>query len=268
MSTIRTGFIGLGSQGAPMARRMMEGGFPLTVWARRAEVMGEWASMGAGTAASPAQLAENCDHIGVCVVNDADVAEICDQLIPAMREGSLLAIHSTILPESCEKLEARCAGRGIRFIDAPVSGGEPAASAGVLTVMCGGSEEAFQAARPVFETFGKLIVLLGPAGSGQRAKIVNNALMAANFGLSHAAVQAAQALAIDRAAFAELISASSGRSYAFEIYARLPAPAAFAMGAALLDKDVNLLARTLEGDENTELLKRAAAYFLGPALAG
>jgi 3-hydroxyisobutyrate dehydrogenase len=268
MSGLRTGFIGVGSQGGPMAERMLAAGFDLTIWARRPEVLEEWAGKGAATASSPEDLAAGCDHVGLCVVDDAGVAEICDRLIPAMREGSLLAIHSTILPESCEKLEARCAERGIRFLDAPVSGGEPAAKAGTLTVMCGGSEDAFEAARPVFESFGKLIVLLGGAGAGQRAKIVNNALMSANFGVAHAAARAAEALGIDRAAFAELVNASSGRSYAFEVYARLPSPAAFAMGAALLDKDVNLLAATLGEDENTELLKRAADYFLRPALSG
>ena len=265
---LRTGFIGVGSQGAPMAQRMLDAGHALTVWARRAEVAQEWAGKGAATAATVAQLGAACDHVGVCVVNDSDVAEICDQLIPAMRQGSLLAIHSTILPESCEKLEARCAQRGIAFLDAPVSGGEPAASAGVLTVMCGGAEAAFAAARPVFESFGKMIVLLGPAGSGQRAKIVNNALMAAHFGVGHAAAQAAGALGIDKAAFCELINASSGRSYAFEVYARLPSPAAFSMGAPLLRKDVDLLAAVLSGDRNTKVLKNAADYFLDPALAG
>jgi 3-hydroxyisobutyrate dehydrogenase len=268
MSGLRTGFIGVGSQGAPMAERMVGAGFDLTIWARRAEVMEEWAGKGAAGAGSVAELGSVCDHIGVCVVDDAGVAEICDQLIPAMREGSLLAIHSTILPESCENLEVLCTERGIRFLDAPVSGGEPAAKAGALTVMCGGSEEAFEAAKPVFESFGKLIVRLGGAGAGQRAKIVNNALMAAHFGVGHAATQAAEALGIDRHAFSELINASSGRSYAFEVYARLPTPAVFAMGAALLNKDVNLLAATLGGDENTDLLKNAADYFLGPALAG
>ncbi|MDG2005531.1 MAG: NAD(P)-dependent oxidoreductase [Novosphingobium sp.] len=268
MSGMKTGFIGVGSQGGPMAERMLAAGFDLTVWARRTEVMEEWAAKGATGVDQVAELGSACDHIGVCVVDDAGVAEICDQLIPAMREGSLLAIHSTILPESCEKLEARCAERGIKFLDAPVSGGEPAATAGVLTVMCGGNEDAFEAAKPVFESFGKLIVLLGGAGAGQRAKIVNNALMSAHFGVGHAAVQAAEKLGIDRTAFCELINASSGRSYAFEVYARLPTPEAFAMGAALLNKDVNLLAATLGDDDNTELLKHAADYFLGPALAG
>jgi 3-hydroxyisobutyrate dehydrogenase-like beta-hydroxyacid dehydrogenase len=132
--------------------------------------------------------------------------------------------------------------------------------------MCGGDQEAFDVATPVFETFGKLIVRLGPAGSGQRAKIVNNALMAAHFGVGHAAAQAASALGIDKAAFCELINASSGRSYAFEVYARLPSPAAFSLGAPLLRKDVDLLASVLGGDTNTDVLKSAADYFLDPAL--
>lgn len=267
MSALRTGFIGVGSQGAPMAERMLAAGYPLTIWARRPEVMEEWSGKGASTAASPSDLAACCDHVGVCVVDDAGVSDICDQLIPAMSEGSLLAIHSTILPESCEKLEARCTERGIGFLDAPVSGGEPAAKAGALTVMCGGGDEAFEQGKPVFETFGKLIVRLGGAGAGQRAKLVNNALMAAHFGVGHAAAQAAEALGIDRQAFRELINASSGRSYAFEVYAMLPSPQAFAMGAGLLFKDVNLLAATLGDEQSTELLKNAADYFLGPALA-
>ncbi len=265
---IKTGFIGLGSQGGGIAEAMMVAGYPLTIWARRPEVAGEWKAKGAEVAPSIAELGAACDHIGLCVVDDAGVAEICEQLVPAMREGSLLAVHSTILPESCDELEARCASRGIALVDAPVSGGGAAALDKTLTVMCGGTEAAFEQARPVFEDFSGMLVLLGPAGSGQRAKIVNNALMAANMGLAHAAAGAAEKLGVDRAAFLELVKASSGRSFGFEIYARLPSPAAFAQGAPLLAKDVGLLADVLGEDERAELLKSAADYFLGPATEG
>ena len=95
--TTRTGFIGLGSQGGPMAERMLAGGFPLAVWARRPEALAPFLDKGATAAASVADLAASCDHIGLCVVDDAGVAQICDELIPAMRPGSLLAIHSTCL---------------------------------------------------------------------------------------------------------------------------------------------------------------------------
>jgi len=263
--SIATGFIGLGSQGGPMAERMLTQGYPLTVWARRAEVLEEFLEKGASAAASVAELGAACDHVGVCVVDDAGVAQICDQLIPAMRPGSLLAIHSTILPESCAALEQRCAASGVAFLDAPVSGGGHAAAEGALSVMCGGSAEAFAQAKPVFETFAGLLVHLGPAGSGQRAKIVNNALMAANMGLAHAALACGDALGIDRAALAELIKASSGRSFGFEVYARLPSPAAFAQGAPLLVKDVNLLTSVLGDSGDPAVLAEAANHFLIPA---
>ncbi|PLK25747.1 NAD(P)-dependent oxidoreductase [Novosphingobium sp. TH158] len=263
--TKRTGFIGLGSQGGPMAERMLAGGYPLAVWARRPEALEPFVAQGAQAAASVADLAAVCDHIGICVVDDAGVAQICDELIPAMRAGSLLAIHSTILPESCEALDARCAERGIAFLDAPVSGGGGAAAAGTLTVMCGGTAEAFEQARPVIETFAGKNVHLGPTGSGQRAKIVNNTLMAANMGLAQAALSAGEALGIDRAALADLVKASSGRSFGFEVFARLPSPAAFAQGAPLLAKDTNLLRDILPGDDGAARLRSAAEPFLTAA---
>ena len=268
MALQRIGFIGLGSQGGPMAERIVAAGHSLTVWARRAEALEPFIATGAKAAASVAQLGAQCDLVGICVVDDAGVAAICRQLIPAMRPGSLIAIHSTILPESAVALAAQCAERGIALIDAPVSGGAPAAAAGALTVMCGGSAAAFAAAKPVFECFGKLIVRLGDGGAGQRAKLVNNALMAANMGLAHAALGAAAALGIEREALVELIKQSSGRSFGFEVYARLPAPAAFSHGAALLVKDVNLLKRVLPDEQGAETLRAAASNFLSAATGG
>ncbi|MDP3676676.1 MAG: NAD(P)-dependent oxidoreductase [Novosphingobium sp.] len=261
----RTGFIGLGSQGGPMAQRMRAAGFPLAVWARRAEALAPFVAQGAQAAGSVAELGAVCDHVGVCVVDDAGVVAVCAELIPAMEPGSLLAIHSTILPESCEALAERCAARGIAFVDAPVSGGGGAAAAGTLTVMCGGSLAAFAIAQPVFASFGNPIVHLGAAGSGQRAKIVNNALMAANMGLAHAALGAGEALGMDRAALASLFKASSGRSFGLEVYARLPAPTAFAHGAALLAKDVGLLGAVLPRDDGAQALRDAALPFLAAA---
>ena len=248
-----------------MAERMLAAGFPLHVWTRRREALAPFVAAGAGASGSIADLGAEADHVGLCVVDDAGVARICDELIPAMRAGSLLAIHSTILPESCEALSRRCADRNIAFVDAPVSGGGAAAAAGKLTVMCGATPQAFEQARPVFESFAGALVLLGPAGSGQRAKIVNNALMAANMGLAHAALGAGQALGIDRKALAELIQHASGRSFGFEVYARLPSPAAFSHGAPLLVKDVNLLTAIASDDAGAHLLRAAAAHFLDAA---
>lgn len=263
-----TGFIGVGSQGAPMAHRIVDAGMPLAVWARRPEVLKPYTAKGAKAAASVAELGAACDHVGICVVNDADVLSITDQLIPVMKPGSRIAIHSTVLPETVARLEQQCDEKGIALIDAPVSGGAPAAEAGALTVMCGGKQDAFDAALPVFRTFGKLVVLLGPAGAGQRAKIVNNAMLSANMGVAMAALESAQALGIEKAAFVELIKESSGRSFGFEVFARLPSPAAFATGAPMLLKDINLLKAVLPDQMGTDELDGISARFLAAANPG
>ena len=262
------GFIGLGSQGGPMAHRIVDAGMPLVVWARRPEATEAYAAKGATAAATVAELGAQCDYVGICVVNDADVFAITDQLIPAMQSGGRIAIHSTVLPETVAELDRQCAQRGIGLIDAPVSGGGPAAEAGVLTVMCGGNQDAFDAALPVFRTFGKLVVLLGPAGAGQRAKIINNAMLSANMGIAMAALDACAALDIDRTAFVELIKESSGRSFGFEVFSRLPSPAAFQQGAPLLLKDINLLKAVLPDNVGAQELDAASARFLAAANPG
>ena len=260
-----TGFIGLGQQGGPMAERMLAAGFPLLVWARRPEALAAFVEQGARACASVAELAAQADHIGICVVDDTGVLALCEELIPAMRPGALLSIHSTILLATCEDLALRCASHFIGFIDAPVSGGGGAAAAGTLTVMCGGTTEDFAQAAPVLRSFAGKLVHLGTAGAGQRAKIVNNALMAANMGLAHATLGMAETLDIDRTALADLIKHSSGRSFGFEVFARLPEPAAFAHGAPLLVNDVNLLNAIAPDSINAQVLRAAAEPFLTAA---
>lgn len=259
---MKCGFIGLGSQGGPMARRMIDAGYDVALWARRADALAPYADTNAKTATSVEDLGAGAEHVGVCVVDDAGVLDVCGKLIGSMRPGSRIAIHSTVHPDTCVALAKDAAARGIALLDAPVSGGGPGAAAGTLTIMVGGEAEAVAAAKPVFETFGKLIVHLGGVGAGQRAKLVNNALMAAHMALAHHALGAGAALNVDRAALVELIKASSGRSFGFEVYARLPNPQAFAHGAALLAKDVRLLGETLSGDVHAGAIRDIATPFL------
>jgi 3-hydroxyisobutyrate dehydrogenase-like beta-hydroxyacid dehydrogenase len=261
--TLNCGFIGMGSQGAPMAQRMIDAGFAVTLWARRAQTLDRYRNTCATFAATIPELGAAVDHVGVCVVDDNDVREVCNQLIPAMRPGSLIAIHSTIHPETCQALARQAGERGVRLIDAPVSGGQPVAEIGELTVMVGGDPAAFEAARPVFESFGKLIVLLGDVGAGQKAKLINNALLTANLGLVHNAVAGGVAMGVDRTALIELLKESSGRSYGLEVYARMTKLANFAHPAMLLAKDVRLLGETL-GPEHPAfaVIRDAAKPFL------
>jgi 3-hydroxyisobutyrate dehydrogenase len=266
--TISCGFIGLGSQGAPIARRMIEGGFTVTLWARRPETLAPYRDGPARFAATIEEVGRTSEHVGLCVVDDDDVRQVCDKLVPSMAPGGRIVIHSTIHPETCREIERRAKASGVHVIDAPVSGGGAAAAAGTLTVMVGGDPDAVAAARPVLETFGSLIVHLGSLGTGQQAKLINNTLLAANIGLAHAALSAGERLAIDRAALVELLLASSGRSFGLEVRARMTSPQAFRHGGALLAKDVRLLGEVLGGgDQAFSRLRDAAEPFLEESLA-
>lgn len=264
---VRTGFIGLGSQGGPMAWRMVQAGFPLTLWARRPEALERYHDTAASFVSSIAELGAACDHVGICVVDDAGVKSVCAELIPAMQAGSRIAIHATVHPATCTLLAEQAGARGIDIIDAPVSGGGQGAAAGTLTVMVGGASDAVAAARPVFESFAGTIVHLGGVGAGQMAKLVNNALMAAHVALARHALDAGAALGIDRQALTELIKVSSGRSYGFEVGARLPDPSAFAHGAMLLAKDVRLLGEVLGDHPAFAAFDQVASPFLTLAQA-
>jgi 3-hydroxyisobutyrate dehydrogenase-like beta-hydroxyacid dehydrogenase len=265
-NALGTGFIGLGSQGGPMARRMAEAGYRLTLWARRPEALAPFRDTSAQYAGSIAELGAKADHVGICVVDDAGVRAVCAELIPAMRAGGRIVIHATVHPQTCIDLAAAASARGLALIDAPVSGGGPGAAAGTLAVMVGGETAAVAAARPVFETFANLIVHLGGVGAGQSAKLVNNALMAAHVALGWRALEAGAALGIDRAALTELVKVSGGRSYGFEVAARLPRPNAFAHGARLLAKDVRLLGEVLGAGPDAESFDQVTRSFLDCAL--
>ena len=263
---MKCGFIGLGSQGAPMAQRIIDAGYEVVLWARRAESLQPFADTSASAAGSIRELGEQVQFCGICVVDDAGVRQVCDQLIPAMAPGGCIAIHSTVHPQLCRELAEAAQARGLFLVDAPVSGGGPAAADGNLTVMVGGSDEALAKMRPVFETFSGLLIHLGDTGAGQMAKLVNNSMMAANLAIADQSLAAAQALGVDRSAFAELVKVSSGRSFAFDVRARMSSPTDFSHGARMLDKDVRLLGEALQDDPSYELIRDTAQQFLKQAL--
>lgn len=259
---MRIGFIGVGDQGGPMATRLIAAGHPTTLWARRAESLDPYRDTAAGFAASVADLGAASDLVGICVVDDAGVKAVCADLIPAMAPGGIIAIHSTVNPDTCIALAAEATARGLSLIDAPVSGGRPVAEQGKLTVMIGGDEAAVATASPIFEAFAALILHLGPVGAGQNAKLINNTLLAAHLAVADHGLNAAATLGLDRAAFVDLIKASSGRSFGFEVRARMPAPTSFAHGGALLQKDVRLLGEAMPGDADAATLADLANPFL------
>ncbi|MER5756388.1 NAD(P)-dependent oxidoreductase [Streptomyces sp. NPDC002088] len=242
----RAGFIGLGSQGAPMAHRILDAGLPLTLWARRRASLEPFASTKAELASSPAELAASCDVVGVCVVADTDVEGVVlgeSGVLAGLRPGAVLAVHSTVHPDTCRRLGALAARRGVHVVDAPVSGGGPAAAAGRLLVMAGGESEAVERCRPVFEAYGDPVVHLGPLGSGQVAKLLNNVLFTANFGIAASALDLGRRLGVAPERLAEVAGHGSAASFAL---GRLAAaggdPSRMGnLAGALLAKDVRLM---------------------------
>ena len=262
---MRVGFIGLGDQGGAMARQVVEHDFPLTVWARRSASLEQFSDTAAEIAASPEDLGARSDLVEICVVDDAGVREVAEGVLAGMEPGGIIAIHSTVHPDTCREFGDLARNRGISVVDAPVSGGGAAASLQELLVMVGGDEAAVDRCLPVFCTFGNPVRYLGSLGSGQRAKLINNALMAAHLGTAHDAIELGAQLGIDRHALADVLQHGSGRSFALGAYAQSLSMAALASNVRpLLRKDVDILSALCEDDDaDGGMLVTMAEHSLG-----
>jgi 3-hydroxyisobutyrate dehydrogenase len=242
---MHVGFIGLGSQGAPMARRITEGGFATTLWARRPATLEPFADTRAKIAQSPAELAALSDLVCLCVVGEADIEEVTDGehgLLAGLKPGSVIAVHSTVHPNTCKELAKRVESKGVSVVDAPVSGGGPAAAEGRLMVMVGGKADAVERCRPVFETYGEPVVHLGDLGSGQTTKLLNNLLFTANLGTAATALSLAKSLGISPERLTEVVSRGSGNSFALNVIGSEGTLDRLAgLAGTLLQKDVRLI---------------------------
>ena len=214
---MRVGFIGLGSQGGPMARRIVEGGYDLTLWARRAASVEPYADTAAKVAATPAELAAASDLVCLCVVGDADVKQVLEGdtgVLAGLAPGGIIAIHSTVHPDTCREIAELAGKQGVSVIDAPVSGGAPAVEQGTLMVMVGGEEADVEKCRPVFATYSDAVVHLGALGAGQVAKILNNLQFTANLGSAMSTLELGDALGIPRDRLCQVLNRGSATSKA------------------------------------------------------
>jgi 3-hydroxyisobutyrate dehydrogenase len=242
---LSVGFVGLGSQGGPMARRIVDAGLPTTLWARRADSLTPFADTTARMATTRRGLGAASDVLCVCVVSDADVDEVLrgpEGALDAMTPGGIVVVHSTVHPDTCRQLQADFPA--FHVLDAPVSGGGHRATAGELLVMVGGEPDVFERCRSVLETYANPLVHVGPLGAGEEAKLFNNALFTAQLGLAADLFALAIDRGVDPVGLGTVLRAGSGRSYAAEIVAgmgfNLDALADHA--GPLLAKDVGILA--------------------------
>jgi len=198
---MRTGFVGLGAMGLPMARNLHRAGLLAAVWNRSAaKAQAFSAETGVAAAGSLAELAEICEAVVTCVSADADVLAVTDALGASLAAGAVVMDCSTVAADTAREAAARLAARDAEFLDCPVSGGTEGARDGTLSIMVGGEAAALQRARPVLEALGRNIVHMGPAGAGQAAKATNQIMVA---GINQAVTEAlafgqAQGLPMDR----------------------------------------------------------------------
>ena len=177
----RVGFIGLGIMGQGMARNLLKAGFPLTVWNRTVSKAEGLVGEGAKLAGSPAELAAECDVIIVCVSDTPDVEAVLldnDGVLQGVQAGALVVDCSTISPIKTQQFAKALAEKGAHMLDAPISGGSEGAALGTLSIMVGGDADQVERAMPFLQAMGKSITHVGPNGSGQMVKLVNQILVA------------------------------------------------------------------------------------------
>ena len=216
------GVIGLGIMGKPMAGRLVEAGFDVTVHSRSpgpVQSSGAWARRAARSAA---EVAQNSDVVITILPDTPDVESVllgADGVLGAARPGALIIDMSTIAPAMAQRVAAEAECRGMQALDAPVSGGEQGAIDGTLSIMCGGSAEAVERARPIFERLGQRIVHVGDAGAGQIVKACNQIVVGVMFQAMAEALVLGGKAGVEPSAIVAALVGGAARCWALEVKA-------------------------------------------------
>lgn len=213
---MRVAVIGLGTMGAPMAGHLLDAGHELTVHNRTRERELPLAERGAARAASPAEAAAEADAALICVSDTPDLEAVLfggDGVAQGLAAGGTVVDCSTVSPSATVELAERLAAQRIGLVDAPVSGGSEGAQNGTLTIFVGGSSEHVERAQPILQAFGKRITHLGPSGSGQMAKAVNQVMIAGTYATVGEGIALAQAAGLPLEQLMEALSAGAASSW-------------------------------------------------------
>jgi 2-hydroxy-3-oxopropionate reductase len=213
-------FVGLGVMGFPMAGHLVRAGHEVSVFNRDTAKAERWAGVHPGrVAASAAQAAHGAQAVFLCLGNDQSVRSVvlgAGGVLEAMSPGAVLVDHTTASAELARELALACAARGVGWLDAPVSGGQAGAENGKLTIMCGGEPAAFDAVRPLLESYARCARLLGPAGAGQLAKMVNQICIAGLVQGLAEGLHFARSAGLDALAVIDVIRQGAAQSWQME----------------------------------------------------
>ena len=212
-------FIGMGTMGAPMARRLLEAGHQVTVHNRTRAREEPLAAAGASRAATPSEAAKGCELVITMVSDTPDVQAVTlgpDGAIHGMTAGSVLVDMSTISPAATRRIAAALEEKGIEMLDAPVSGGSEGAEQGTLSIMVGGKAEVLESVKPVLDSLGKTITLVGPIGSGQVTKAINQVIIAGTYAAVAEGMALGLAAGVDIEAAHRAVSGGAAGSWVLE----------------------------------------------------
>ena len=261
----KTAFIGLGIMGGPMAGHLARAGHDVSVFNRSEEKARDWAQKHSGrTYSTVAGAAEGADIVFVCVGADRDVREVFEAAAPAMRKGAIFVDHTTASAGLARELAERAEERGLGFLDAPVSGGQAGAEAGRLTVMAGGAPGVFAEVEPVMRAYAANMTLIGPAGSGQLAKMVNQICIAGVVQGLAEALHFAKRADLDVEKVIAAISKGAAQSWQMENRWKTMVDGKFDFGFAVdwMRKDLGLVLEEAELNGATlELTKLVDGYY-------
>ncbi|HKX77603.1 MAG TPA: NAD(P)-dependent oxidoreductase [Novosphingobium sp.] len=242
-------FLGLGVMGGAIARHIGAAGHALTIYNRSPERMAKWReanpALGARIAKNPADAAEGADIVITCVGNDDDLAEVVlgpHGVFRTLRQGAVFIDHTTVSARIARQISVEARDLQVHCVDAPMTGSQIGAEKGTLTLMCGGRNDAIEAARPVMETYSQRIVHVGKAGAGQTAKMANQICIAAIVSGLAEAVRFAQASHLDMDKVYEAISGGAAQSWQMDNRWRTMARDEFDFGFAIdwMRKDLGL----------------------------
>ena len=241
---MRIGFAGLGVMGGPMARHLVTAGHDVAGYNRSPDKARAWAGANGGRlAATVGEAAGGADLLVLCVGNDDDVRQVVGEALPALKAGAVIVDHTTTSAKVAREMAGLCEAAGVAFIDAPVSGGQAGAENGQLSVMAGGDADALETVRPAVMAYSKAIQHMGPSGSGQLTKMVNQIAIAGVVQGLAEAVHFAQAAGLDTDAAYDAVSTGAAQSWQMDNRWKTAARGEFEFGFAVdwMRKDLGLV---------------------------
>ncbi len=240
---MKLAFLGLGVMGYPMAGHLKAKGHDVTVYNRTTAKGEAWAKQHGGNfGKTVADAVAGSELVMMCVGNDIDLMEVGQAALASMKSGTILVDHTTGSADAARKLHAMASGKGIAFVDAPVSGGQAGAEKGQLTVMCGGDQAAFDKARPVIDCYAKATTLMGPSGAGQLTKMVNQICIAGLVQALSEGLAFAEKAGLDGNLVLDVISKGAAQSWQMENRGRTMLKREFNFGFAVdwMRKDLGI----------------------------